>query len=105
MSRLKLYAPAPRDPAGVTLATLADSDVVPSRRWPGRAAGTISFARAAAELRPRSRPAGRRVNATCPDCGAREARAVTLNDATVVGHRCGDCGREWPVVPRAEGCG
>ena len=94
MSRLKLYAPV--------------AAVAPA---------TISFVDAVSEMRPGRRPT-RWTKATCPDCEGRRVQVVTLNDAerddcgrpvegtaTVVGHHCVGCEREWPVMPRAEGCG
>ena len=104
--------PSSNEPSSNEL-TLTES---PLERWPGRRAGTISFSKAAAELRPGH--IARWVRATCPDCGGRDVRAITLNDArrdedgglipgseSIVGHRCVGCRREWPVMPRAEGCG
>ena len=77
----------------------------------------INFEDAVQALRPGRRPT-RWVRATCPACEDRKVQTVTLNDAerdadgrpvegtaTVVGHHCVSCEHEWPVIPRAEGCG
>lgn len=88
MSRLALYCP----PETVAVAT--------SRRHPM----ILSFVDEFAKRYPGRRPT-RWVDAICPDCNHDRATVITLNDDTVVGNCCGDCGREWPVIPRAEGVG
>lgn len=85
MSRLSIYCPPEVAAADENPVILSFVDEV-TKRFPGRRAT-------------------RWVDAVCPDCEHDRATVVTLNDGTVVGNCCGDCGREWPVIPRAEGIG
>lgn len=87
MSRLALFCPA--EPAG----TVDSYNPM-----------ILSFVDEVAKRFPGQRPT-RWVNAVCPDCEHDRATIVTLNDDTIVGNCCGKCGREWSVIPRAEGVG
>lgn len=87
MSRLSIYCP----PETVDVATPRQSMI-------------LSFVDEFAKRNP-GRRATRWVDATCPECEHDRATVVTLNDDTVVGNCCAECGREWSVIPRANGVG